>query len=261
MSLISKLITSLEDFYKGGSNFFVGGLVSRWSRAETIGVKTSAENRVFIRPGQSDFSTLRQVFRDQEYRLNDDIAARVDREYERICANGRVPIIVDAGANIGAASIWFRARFPKAAVIAIEPDPGNAAMARKNVAGMDNVSVMEAAVGSSAGFVSLVPAEHAWAVQTERADEGCDIVTIDQAVATVPSGKLLIAKIDIEGFEGDLFENNLRWMDDVSVVYIEPHDWRFPGKGSSRSFQAAFGQRDFEIFLRGENLIYVRRHA
>ena len=46
---------------------------------------------------------------------------------------------------------------------------------------------------------------------------------------------------------------------DVLVVFIEPHDWLMPGEGSSRSFQAAFGQRDFEIFVSGENIIYVRR--
>jgi hypothetical protein len=50
-------------------------------------------------------------------------------------------------------------------------------------------------------------------------------------------------------------------LDDAFAVYIEPHDWMLPGQGSSRSFQAAFGARDFEIFLRGENLIYIRRSA
>lgn len=84
-------------------------------------------------------------------------------------------------------------------------------------------------------------------------------LTIDQAVATVPAGSLLIAKIDIEGFESDLFDGDLRWMDDVHVIFLEPHDWMLPGRRTSRSFQAALGQRDFELFLSGENLIYVRR--
>jgi hypothetical protein len=32
----------------------------------------------------------------------------------------------------------------------------------------------------------------------------------------------------------------------------------FPGKSTSRSFQAALGARPFELFLRGENIVYVR---
>ena len=163
------------------------------------------------------------------------------------------------GRILGAASIWFRSRFPEAAIVAIEPDASNAAIARKNIAGLRGVILIEAAVGARAGFVSVIAAEQGWAVKTERASTGCPVVTIDQAVKAVPSGKLLAVKIDIEGFESDLFKSNLGWMDDVSAVYIEPHDWLFPGEGTSRSFQKAFGERDFEIFLRGENLIYMRQ--
>lgn len=250
---------TFRDLRRCGLGFFVAGIVSRLSRADTFLVRPCGGRQVFVRPRQSDFDTLRQVFRDQEYRLPDSVTARVDREYEQICTSGMVPVIIDAGANIGAASVWFKARFPKAAVIAIEPDPDNAAMARMNVAGLQDVTVLEAAVGGATGFVALVPHDLAWAIKTKRADVGCDIVTIDQAVASIPTGKLLIAKIDIEGFEHDVFAGDLRWMDDVFAVYLEPHDWMLPGKGTSRSFQAAFGDRDFEILLGGENLIYVRR--
>jgi hypothetical protein len=50
------------------------------------------------------------------------------------------------------------------------------------------------------------------------------------------------AKIDIEGFESDLFSQNLEWLDEVFLVYIEPHDWLFPTQGTSRTFQRAMGK-------------------
>jgi hypothetical protein len=56
----------------------------------------------------------------------------------------------------------------------------------------------------------------------------------------------------------DLFSANLDWLDEVTVTIIEPHDWRFPGRGTSRKFQQAFGIRPFELYLKGENIIYVR---
>ena len=69
---------------------------------------------------------------------------------------------------------------------------------------------------------------------------------------------IFIAKIDIEGFEKDLFSSNLGWIDRAEMVIIEPHDWMLPGQQSSATFQRAMGSRDFELFISGENLIYVR---
>ena len=120
------------------------------------------------------------------------------------------------------------------------------------------ITVVEAAVGSKAGFVKLVPNEKSWAVQTELADKGCPIVTIEQAVDMIPNGVPLLAKIDIEGFEKDLFAENLDWISRMFAIFVEPHDWLFPGQQSSRNFQRALGTGDFEIFLKGENIIYVR---
>jgi FkbM family methyltransferase len=259
MIAFSDLLNGLRDLQKIGPSFLLSGISSRVSRKETVLVKISRNIRAEVRPRQSDFSTLQQIFRDQEYLLPTYVAEHVDKELRRIVASGSVPVIVDAGANIGAASIWFRSRFPDATIVAIEPDASNAEIARRNISGLQDVILVEAAVGGEAGFASIVEAEQGWAVQTERADTGCPIVTINQAVRSVPSGKLLIAKIDIEGFESDLFVDNLEWLDEALVVYIEPHDWMLPGEGTSRGFQKAFGERDFEIFIRGENLIYMRR--
>jgi FkbM family methyltransferase len=207
----------------------------------------------------SDFSVLRQVFRNREYSLPEGyVRDRAAAEYERVVASGHIPVIIDAGANIGAASVWFHQQFPAARIVAIEPDPDNAAMARANTGHLAEVVVLEAAVGSAPGFVALVPGDGAWGVQTERSSNGCEIVTIMQAIALVPHGVPFIVKIDIEGFERDLFERNVDWIDETFLVFIEPHDWMLPGRATSRGFQRAFGARAFEIFIRGENLMYLR---
>ena len=56
----------------------------------------------------------------------------------------------------------------------------------------------------------------------------------------------------------DLFAANTDWIDAAFVIYVEPHDWLLPGKRTSRSFQRELARRDFELLIRGENLIYVR---
>jgi len=101
-----------------------------------------------------------------------------------------------------------------------------------------------------------------WAVKTRRTQgNGISIITIDDAITLVPNGVPLIVKIDIEGFESDLFGDNLAWLDATFAVFIEPHDWMEPSKGTSWAFQRAFGERNFNIYVRGENLLYVRRLA
>lgn len=213
-----------------------------------------------IRPGTSDMNVVRQVFRQQEY----DISTlpqnkKVDQRYEELCANGQVPVIIDAGANIGASSIWFASKYPKAKILAVEPDPENAACCRTNTRTFENIAVVEAGIGSSSGGLMLVnPSGASWAVQTERCAEGGDvrICTVQELSASVPHGRLFIVKIDIEGFESDLFSANTSWIDDTMVIVIEPHDWLLPGQKSSRSFQKALAERDFDLVLSGENLIY-----
>ncbi len=247
------------DFRRADFGFAAAGLRSRFSPSKRVTVPVNGVGPVMVRPRDSDFETLRQIFRDNGYgMLPRHVQTALQERYQAILAAGKVPVIVDAGANIGAASVWFKNRYPQAAIVAIEPEPANAALARANVAGLDKVEVVEAAIGSEPGHVAIVDVGDSYGFRTERSEAGCAVVTITDCVARVPGGVLFIAKIDIEGFEGDLFEQNIEWIDEALLVYVEPHEWMLPGARSSSSFQRAFGQRDFALHLSGENLVYVR---
>jgi FkbM family methyltransferase len=214
-----------------------------------------------IRPGTSDIRVVRQIFLKKEYDTSDFFQhSGVLERYRQICDNGRTPVIIDAGANIGASSIWFASKYPNARVFSVEPDPENVACCRANTAAYANIVVVGAAIGSSAGAAVLSnPSGMSWGVQTQRgeSDEGSvEICTVPDLVATVDKGELFIVKIDIEGFESDLFSTNTAWIRDATVIVIEPHDWMLPGQKSSSSFQKALAQHDFEVVLSGENLMY-----
>ena len=223
-------------------------------------VRMKGVGDVHLRLGDSDFAAFKQVFAGREYdlRVVGGAYARVAERYRSILDGDRVPVIIDAGANVGAASLWFARAFPEAQVVAIEPDPENARLLRLNVACEGRILVLEAAIAGESGRVSLAGNGLSWAVQTIRSDDGeLPAVTMEQALASVQNGELFIAKIDIEGFELDLFAGDQDWIERASVVIVEPHDWLFPGRATSRTFQAAMGQRNFELFISGENLIYV----
>ena len=213
-----------------------------------------------IRPRTSDWEVVHQVFVDRQY----DLAmfaqdAWIRAEYERILASGRTPLIVDLGANIGASALWYAMAYPDARVVAVEPDRSNADLCRRNTAG-HNVEVLTAAVGATPGYVSVSgDDEEKWATRTARDDHGSTrICLVNDIVSEVPNATLFIVKVDIEGFESDLFSGNTEWVQQAAAVIIEPHDWMMPGAATSRPFQRLFGALDRDLLIRGENLVYVR---
>ncbi|MET4456742.1 FkbM family methyltransferase [Bradyrhizobium sp. RT3b] len=235
--------------------------VARLTGAKTARVAMSKIGTVELRPRESDISTFRDIFGSRDYAAYcyDSVKERLQAAYNTILKDGKTPVLVDAGANIGAASLWFRQKFPQLAIVAIEPDPDNIALLRSNLAGKKDVYILDAAIGATPGYAELARSRLSWATQTTRASSGTEIITVEDAVAQVPKGRLLVAKIDIEGFESDLFSSNTNWIDAAAMLIIEPHDWLLPHERTSSSFQKEMGARQFDIFVAGENIIYVRR--
>lgn len=257
--IVRKIATNIEDVRHFGPSILLRHLPLH-ARGRPVTASVKGIGPVQIRGGTSDIACLRQIFIEREYDLSHPLLLhdRIQAHYHSLLAQGVVPVIADIGANIGAASLWFRAHFPESAIVAVEPDPENADMLKRNLQFDSNCHIIEAAIGSRAGHVSLENAGEGWAVRTQRSSEGIKVVTVDEVVATVGGGKPFIIKIDIEGFESDLFSENLDWISRSYAVMIEPHDWMLPGQMTSRSFQQAMACHPFEMFIRGENILYVR---
>lgn len=255
------LMANVEDALELGPSFPLRHLSRMMGRKyHTATIKRFGTVR--FRPKSSDAVTFIKVFRRREY----DFSAygqysRVIAAYKRIVENGKTPIVVDAGANVGAATIWFAKLFPKARVFAIEPDAENAELCRVNTESIPGATVIEAAIGSTHGAVTLSnPHGQTWAIQAKRSSQGdIEIVTIPDVVSRVQGpAQVFVVKVDIEGFENDLFAQNTEWLNEVEVVIIEPHDWLFAGRGTSAAFQKELSRRNFEVLISGENLFYCR---
>jgi FkbM family methyltransferase len=264
MGILSELRDWLHDARDFGPRF---ALMRRcFTGVGTLNLFLPGIGNIRVRPNDSDIDAIRQVFICGDYDFTKVPQGRgILRRYEQLLAEEKIPVIVDAGANIGAASLWFAKTFPKAVVMAVEPDPENAELCRLNTSRL-NVIVLEAAIGSRPGHVALSnPAGQSWAIRTERIDQsrgGIKVCTIDQAVEHGGSNaQLFIVKVDIEGFESDLFTDNVGWLDCTDVVIIEPHDWMLPGKGTSRKFRDALLPRSGDLLIAGDNLIFVSEKA
>lgn len=213
-----------------------------------------------LRPRSTDAAVVSQVFSWLQYDTKQfPHHARMLDTYRRIIARGHRPLILDLGANNGASARWFTHEYPQASIVAVEPDPDNARICRLNTEGYP-VEVVAAAIGGSPGQVSLDSAAANVSFTTTRSTEGgVPVVTVGQILENRRHDhELFIVKIDIEGFEEDLFSSDTDWAEQAFVIMIEPHDWKFPDRDTSRHLQETMGRLPFHLLLSGENLVYVR---
>ncbi len=148
---------------------------------------------VTLRLDNSDADVFRQVFRYREYDLKGTGQwPRVQAAYEALLAAGKRPIIIDAGANVGASTLYFATTYPEAIVVAIEPDAENLELCRRNTRSCPNVRLVEAGLGGEAGLVELRGGENgSWSIMTERsvqravATQGFEMLTIGENTAFI----------------------------------------------------------------------------
>lgn len=173
-------------------------------------------------------------------------------------------VIVDAGANIGLATIFYANQYPGARIIALEPEASNYRMLRKNVAPYPAVSTLQTALWRSNGQVDLIdPGEGHTTFQTR---EGTDratkqsmrvpSVTVDQLMHNFGIDWIDLLKLDIEGAEKEVFQCSGAWISRVGVIAAELHDFIRPGTSTT----ARAATRQFELsWQRGETTYWARR--
>jgi FkbM family methyltransferase len=171
-------------------------------------------------------------------------------------------LIVDCGANVGYSAVYLLERYPAAEVIAIEPDPGNAAMARRNLAPYaGRATVIEGAVWSRAAPLRFRRGAFGdgreWSFQVEEAPPGArpELIGIDlDALLAARTVELL--KIDIERAECELFRGPCRWLRLVRNIAIELHD-----DECSEVFHRALENYRYDEFSAGELTFCCDLHA
>lgn len=234
---------------------------ARQIRLKTITVKTKI-GKLCLRPTDSDAETFTSVFDRGPYNLSRLAQhARVLKAYHRILADNRSPLIIDAGANVGAASLWFAAQFPMAKIIAIEPEQEAADLCRKNLRNAPNATVIKSALGSASGYVSVEKKKKSDATRVAHCPVGdTAMISVQEAIRVAGSEAVpFIIKVDIEGFEKDLFSRDTSWLNEFSVLFVEPHDWLMPGQQTSGPFLKAIADQGMELLiLGGDTLAFVR---
>lgn len=154
----------------------------------------------------------------------------INGEYDFVasCMN---PKILDCGANIGFATLFFKLRYPESQIVCFEPNPLSFKLLERNILenGLTNVQLVNKAVSNEAGRFKFSVGEEMGSVVASfsgHRNKACDI-SVDAVPLSHVIGlqKFDLAKIDVEGAEhlviDDLLQNHK--MEAVSEFMIEYH--------------------------------------
>lgn len=217
--------------------------------------------RIRLRNG-IDWIIFDQIFLSEDYATH-----RFARHYEALAYyrqatnSGKIPLILDCGGHVGLAAVYFSQTFPEAQVVSVEPNPGNYRQAVMNTAGR-RVAVINAAVASSPGRGTFLDPGFGSVAHRVKVDDSGEVplVSIHDILEKYPYQKFFptVIKVDIEGFEADLFSANTAWLKDFPLLIIELHDWMLIGSANSQNFLKVIAEsgRDFAYF--GENVFSFR---
>jgi FkbM family methyltransferase len=176
---------------------------------------------LYMRTGASDRKVFHQIF--------------IEREYASLNPES-VEYIIDCGANVGYSSVYFLNKYPKARVVAVEPDPANVIMCRKNLAPYgDRAQVLQGAVWSHPATLALSRGTYrdgeAWATQVLSVDpahvdsiECVPALDLPSLISSLGCDRVDILKMDIERSEIEVFGNPDRWLPQINNIAIELHD-------------------------------------
>ena len=204
-----------------------------------------------------DKGTIQQVFSRLDYDLGQMPLTPALVGY--MTRQKKPPLIIDAGAHIGCATVWFKNQFPHSRIVAVEPELDNFTILSSNVSGIEGVSTVQGAVASYSGTAHCSdPGRDTWGyrVNTEESENSRVVKahTMRALMQMEPDATPLIAKIDIEGSEAELFARNSAWVGLFPLIIIELHDWMLPGKAVSRNFWLSMGLNNFDVLMHGENV-------
>ena len=184
-------------------------------------------------------------------------------EYEPLSRIGdRVGSVLDAGANVGMASLWFALKFPSARIISLEPEADNFRLLKLNTKPFrDRLSAVNAALGGEDGYVATTTVgartqdPSGWAIRVQRAVEGSSGAVRSLSIPSLERHfhtTFDVIKVDIEGYESQLLFNDdaREFFARAKVVVFELHEDLAPG--IEAQFRRVFAGDQWRLVHHGE---------
>jgi FkbM family methyltransferase len=179
----------------------------------------SLPDKVYVRVANSDFLVLGEIFDRDEYAQVKNWSLPPDAR------------IVDLGANIGLASVYFASLYPCAHVIAVEPDSENCGLIERNCRRLlkeRRLKVYRAFVAASDGVAGIDRDVRAWAFHkvdtVDASHEAVTCLSMQTLLRESHFEQIDLLKCDIEGSERELFGACADWIGRVKHLIVETHN-------------------------------------
>lgn len=206
-----------------------------------------------------------QIFADEEY---SDLSGRLKKIYRDLFSQNKTPLILDIGANIGLASLYFHDNYPLARVVVIELSRNSFQLCVNNLPKTDLFTISQCAISGFSGYGKIAnPGSPSWARLIEEVDGDENnhnyyfrVFTLDELYELSLFSRDLspfILKLDVEGDESEIFDSQPICINKFPVLFIETHDFMFPNKGHTRPVLKALSALNNDFLIRGENILSI----
>lgn len=244
---IIRLISLIRYFgLVSGFNIFWQLLTGK-RKSEFVINDKNFRNKLFLRSHQSDPYIFEQVFIEQQYRFPERFTQPVQW-------------IIDAGANIGMATLFFANKYPAAKIIAIEPDINNFTLLQRNTSGYPQVTCLHSALWDKEETLEIgnkTQLSAGYMVEPSASAAGIPGLTINGIMKKYGIKNCSIVKIDIEGAEKEVFSSATEWIAHSDCIIVELHDHL--KAGSSKAYFTSMANYNWETYVCGENIVsYLR---
>jgi len=143
---------------------------------------------------------------------------------------GDVANILDIGANVGAAALWFHKLHPQARIYCFEPDPAAFKLLCRNTEHLKDVHRSYCALADRDGTIELRigrSGSHTSSLHdSPMATRGTANVVVQdalQAIDALALDKIGILKLDTEGSEVPILRSLSSRLNKVGIIYVEYH--------------------------------------
>jgi FkbM family methyltransferase len=180
----------------------------RAKQLEKRRVKYSVAGYRVALQGNSILSMLKEIVLEDSYHL-------------KVLKNPKN--IMDIGANVGVFSIYASILYPKARILAFEPDKQNYLDLRTNTKAFSNIECYNYAIGKENGYGSLSSSmdNTAYTLNTiVTSDNLCEIMGLKDALNLLKEGEWLdLMKLDCEGSEYEILSLSIENVKSIAGEY------------------------------------------
>jgi FkbM family methyltransferase len=177
---------------------------------------------IYLRNKTYDVHIFYQIF------INEDLFLNYEED---------ISMILDCGANIGLATLYYQKKFHNPRIIAIEPENENYNLLVKNTQKYLNIHVLKNGVFDADCDLNVVDiGEGEASYRLMRIPIGGKIIqkilcrSINSLMKEFKLNKIDILKMDIEGCEKEcLLSPNIEWFNETKYFLLEIHESIHPG--------------------------------